>query len=81
MCKVLAWLVCQSRGVIGHSAVQVLEAEELEGLLYAELQRTPKHGAHFCAAVRTILTRETQCVPLPPPHTPAASVVSYRPST
>ncbi|KAK9915708.1 hypothetical protein WJX75_002974 [Coccomyxa subellipsoidea] len=39
---------------------QVLEAEELEGLLYAELQRTPKHGAHFCAAVRTILTRETQ---------------------
>lgn len=43
--------------------MQVLEAEELEGLLYAELQRTPKHGTHFCAAVRTILTRETQCAP------------------
>ncbi|CAL8470063.1 g9605 [Coccomyxa elongata] len=39
---------------------QLLEAEELDGLLYAELQRTPKHGAHFCAAVRTILHRETQ---------------------
>lgn len=43
--------------------MQLLEAEELEGLLYAELQRTPKHGAQFCAAVRTILHRETQCVP------------------
>ncbi|BDA44079.1 probable THO complex subunit 1 [Coccomyxa sp. Obi] len=39
---------------------QLSEAEELEGLLYAELQRTPKHGAEFCVAVRTILHRETQ---------------------
>lgn len=43
--------------------LQVLEAEALEGLLYAELQRTPKHGSQFSAAIRTILKRETQCAP------------------
>ena len=39
---------------------QVLEAEELEGLLYAELRRTPKAGEQFAAACRTILARETK---------------------
>ena len=44
---------------------QVLEADELEGLLYAELRRTPQHGEEFAAACRTVLDRESKCA-LPP---------------
>ncbi len=40
---------------------QVLEAEELEGLLYGELRRTPQAGEAFAAACRTVLARETKC--------------------
>ena len=42
----------------------MLEAEELEGLLYAELRRTPQHGDAFAAACRTVLARETRRAPL-----------------
>ena len=48
-----------SRHFLDH--MQVLEAEELEKLLFAELERTPKHGAEFAAAVKLILQRETRC--------------------
>ena len=42
---------------------QVVEAEELEGKLYAELEGLPKCGKQFVAAIRCILKRETRSVP------------------
>ena len=45
---------------------QVVEAEELEGQLYAELDGLPKYGRQFAAAVRTILKRENRCARLCP---------------
>ena len=47
---------------------QVVEAEELEGKLYAELEGLPKCGKQFVAAIRCILKRETRSVPPCSPH-------------
>lgn len=41
---------------------QVVEAEELEKQLYAELDGLPKTGRQFVAAIRTLLKRETRSV-------------------
>lgn len=38
----------------------MVEAEELEKQLYAELEGLPKTGKQFVAAIRCILKRETR---------------------
>ncbi len=43
---------------------QVVEAEELEKQLYAELEGLPKTGKQFVTAIRTLLKRETRSVPV-----------------
>ena len=44
----------------------MVEAEELEGQLYAELEGLPKYGRQFAAAIRGILKRESRCACLYP---------------
>ena len=41
----------------------MVEAEELEKQLYAELEGLPKTGKQFVAAIRCILKRETRSAP------------------
>ena len=38
----------------------MVEAEELEGQLYAELEGLPKYGKQFASAIRCILKRENR---------------------
>jgi hypothetical protein len=47
--------------IISTALAQVVEAEELEGQLYAELEGLPKYGKQFASAIRCILKRENRC--------------------